>query len=34
MRAFGRLLWTENDLINRHYQATAEPAVSVLYEPA
>jgi hypothetical protein len=29
VRAFGKLLWLQNDLINRHYQATAEAAVSV-----
>lgn len=26
VRAFGKLLWLQNDLINRHYQAEREPA--------
>ncbi|MEI7684710.1 MAG: protoglobin family protein [Planctomycetota bacterium] len=26
VRAFGKLLWLQNDLINRHYQAAAVPA--------
>ena len=26
LRAFGKLLWLQNDLINRHYQASAGPA--------
>jgi hypothetical protein len=25
LRAFGKLLWVQNDLINRHYQADREP---------
>ncbi len=29
VRAFGKLLWLQNDLINRHYQAEREPAGAV-----
>lgn len=29
VRAFGKLLWLQNDLINRHYAAEAEPAGAV-----
>jgi hypothetical protein len=25
LRAFGKLLWLQNDLISRHYQAAAVP---------
>jgi hypothetical protein len=28
VRAFCKLLWLQNDLINRHYQATPEPAAT------
>jgi len=28
LRAFGKLLWLQNDLINRHYQAATIPAVA------
>src|SRR5205823_5650872 len=27
LRAFNKLLWLQNDLINRHYQEATEPAV-------
>jgi hypothetical protein len=30
LRAFGKLLWIQNDLINRHYQAAAEDELSAL----
>ena len=26
LRAFGKLLWVQNDLINRHYQAMRQEA--------
>jgi Protoglobin len=29
VRAFGKLLWIQNDLINRHYQGVQEPAAAV-----
>jgi hypothetical protein len=28
LRAFGKLFWVQNDLINRHYQAAPEPALT------
>jgi len=30
VRAFGKLLWLQNDLINRHYQTVREPAAAVV----